>query len=1169
LRSGETIEGVTTDGDPVVETEALASRYSDTPVVGKTFVLSVSEVGPHFIDLHSHFFNAYLILWDDQGRVIEENDDTGAGHHSRVSFIPDDVASQFRVDVCAPNGERGAFTLMLLPGTATPDSHRTAALEHEGDVRERVRVLEGALEPSDERIGTAYNDLGVALYVLGRYEEAETPYRRALDLRLRYLGREHAETAWSFNNLALNIAGLGRFEEAEPLYEECRSIRADLLGREHPHYAQVLNNLGEVAFRLGRVEDALKLFLDAKQIYESAVEANDPDLGATLSNLGAAYERLGQYEEATPLRRRYLEICIGAFGDDHPSTAISKLNLGSVLADRGRHTEALPLHRDAVRVLASEFGDQHSLTMVARSHLSSTLRGLGEYDEARVVDESLVADRRRVLGERHVLVGDSLNSLALTLIGLGQLDEPAEILEEVLAIYQSSPTSEHRKIGRTLNNMALLAVETGAMEEARDLLERALAMEEQASGTENPNLSYSLMNLGNILGQVGEYQAAMAHLDRAHRLTANAYGERHPTIGQVHRMRGVAARTAGQLEEAAEYDALALELSRDLYGADHPASADALYNLATTLADLGRLSEAWSLVTEALESSGRHVESAFWVLSEAERFQLAAHYQHMFDMALSLGAAVPQDEGNEIVYDAVLRWKGRVSRSLLADHDISERHLTAEQRGRIEELREVQGSMSKLFFGTSANPDEYERTTKALRRRGERIEAELARSLHSPGLGGASLDELQSVLPDRTATLDFVVYEKRGYPEGGGRTTSLGRHVGAWIVRSGDDAVRRIELGPVDPLERLLQGPAEGPVGQRGIGVVSSGRTDLSEIWHALAVLVWEPLEPHLAEVESLFISPDDLLGAVPFGVLESPKGVHLIEKHGLVYLQDLSSLIPMLSQPRAHTDGLLAVGSVDFDERGVWPGNNATTGSSLRPLIDEAWVNLPGTRREVEAVVSLHTTGAPSGPEAVLLAGAEATEERIKREFPKHGTVHLATHGFFRPPGLEVKTASGQYGPPFQQFANERARVEGLSPGLLSGIVCAGANLSFEQGRDDGYLTAEEIEWLDLGQVGLVTMSACETGLGRPQAGEGMLGLRRALHIAGVQTVVSSLWNVQDESTAELMRDFYTNLWVEKMGRLESLRQAQLKMLNKNRAEHGDARPATWGAFVLSGDWR
>ncbi|MCA9294528.1 MAG: CHAT domain-containing protein, partial [Phycisphaerales bacterium] len=80
----------------------------------------------------------------------------------------------------------------------------------------------------------------------------------------------------------------------------------------------------------------------------------------------------------------------------------------------------------------------------------------------------------------------------------------------------------------------------------------------------------------------------------------------------------------------------------------------------------------------------------------------------------------------------------------------------------------------------------------------------------------------------------------------------------------------------------------------------------------------------------------------------------------------------------------------------------------------------------------------------------------------------------------------------------------------------------------------------------------------------------RRAFRTAGADTVISSLWQVKDESTSELMQMFYENLWLEDMGTHAALRRAQLDMLNANRrANANDPRPSTWGAFVLDGDWR
>ena len=149
------------------------------------------------------------------------------------------------------------------------------------------------------------------------------------------------------------------------------------------------------------------------------------------------------------------------------------------------------------------------------------------------------------------------------------------------------------------------------------------------------------------------------------------------------------------------------------------------------------------------------------------------------------------------------------------------------------------------------------------------------------------------------------------------------------------------------------------------------------------------------------------------------------------------------------------------------------------------------------------------------------------------------------------------------------RTHLAGWMPGLLSGIVLAGANDAAPGRDEDGILTASEALWLDLQSCELITLSACETGLGAEKDGEHLIGLRRALQIAGARATITSLWKVDDEATQKLMEGMYERLWIGGEGKGEALRNAQLAMLRENRATYAEGLPRTWGAFVLEGDWR
>jgi len=109
--------------------------------------------------------------------------------------------------------------------------------------------------------------------------------------------------------------------------------------------------------------------------------------------------------------------------------------------------------------------------------------------------------------------------------------------------------------------------------------------------------------------------------------------------------------------------------------------------------------------------------------------------------------------------------------------------------------------------------------------------------------------------------------------------------------------------------------------------------------------------------------------------------------------------------------------------------------------------------------------------------------------------------------------------------------------------------------------LNLEGVEW--------AVLSACDTGLGEVRVGEGVFGLRRAFQVAGVRTVIMSLWSVEDQATLEWMRALYVDRLQKKLSTAEAVRDASLTVLRARRARGESTHPFYWGAFVAAGDWR
>ena len=143
--------------------------------------------------------------------------------------------------------------------------------------------------------------------------------------------------------------------------------------------------------------------------------------------------------------------------------------------------------------------------------------------------------------------------------------------------------------------------------------------------------------------------------------------------------------------------------------------------------------------------------------------------------------------------------------------------------------------------------------------------------------------------------------------------------------------------------------------------------------------------------------------------------------------------------------------------------------------------------------------------------------------------------------------------------------------PLRLSGVALAGANrrATVASGTEDGILTAEEIVALDLSGVEWVVFSACDTGRGRIEAGEGVFGLRRAAQIAGARTVILSLWAVNDEMAARWMCSLYRGRWQEGRDTISAVHAAGLELLTSLRAGGTPPHPVLWAAFVAAGRGR
>ena len=235
----------------------------------------------------------------------------------------------------------------------------------------------------------------------------------------------------------------------------------------------------------------------------------------------------------------------------------------------------------------------------------------------------------------------------------------------------------------------------------------------------------------------------------------------------------------------------------------------------------------------------------------------------------------------------------------------------------------------------------------------------------------------------------------------------------------------------------------------------------------------------------------------------------------------------------------------------------------------------LPAAVLEVDQVMTLwnnaHQHTAPGTASQwlghnTLLTGAGASESAFKAKAAGRRVLHLATHGFF----LSDRCTSAMDAT-HAALVTVSQKTTRENPLLLSGLILAGANRRSIAAPDqeDGVLTAEEVAAMDLAGVEWAVLSGCDTGVGEIRAGEGVFGLRRAFHIAGVKTVIMSLWPVEDHATRQWMATLYEHRLVNQASTADAMREASLTALRQRRSRGLSTHPFHWAAFVAAGDWR
>lgn len=1000
-------------------------------------------------------------------------------------------------------------------------------------------------------------------------------------------GADHPDTENILIELANCYFKQQKFAAAEPLFARALAVRETGLGPKHPDTATMMNNLALVYDHTGKHAAAEELLKKVLRVYEESLGPDNPLTANALSNLAGLYQRQANYVAAEPLYRRVLKVYDKEFGPDAAVSVRTLNSLGDLYHSQGKFRSATPLFERALKICEKSYGEDHPETADCLNSLAEVYRNEGNYAAALPLYQRALVIAEKTLGPVHPNTGHYLNNLALLYAQHGNYPAAETLYRRSLKAYEEVLGTDHSFVGGTLHNLAGLRESQRAFADAEQLYLRSLTIRNNALGPDHPDTAITAVGLGGLYQRAGDFVASEKYYQRALKTYKKAFGVDHPftagALSSLARLR----QFQGNLTAAEQLNRQALQIQERLLGSQHPHTTETLQNLATVLLAMGKSVEAYALTDRARRGTRSHIVRVLPALSEPEQALFLTHrYTPSLHGSLSLGIAKPEEkELVELSASWLINGKA-VAQEALAQRNLLSRGVNDPKTATVvTHLQQVRAQLAKLAM-TVAGAEK----TQARHRLSEKLTADeqrLSQQLVAAVPGGSTeitdwieLDQIRKALPTKGVLIDVVSCRLFNFAAKETEERWSPAHYAVWITyATPEKGSILVDLGVADEIDTLVA-TLRKAIGNSGGAIKNDGEEQASAALkaelQAVATKIWEPLEPHLSDVDQIVLSPDGALWLVPWSAL--PVGdddEFLLEKYTLRLLVSGRDLV---TKPETFaTRQPVIVADPNFDQevsekrssiqaifKQELPADNTTTRSfsakSVLPNVNA----LPSTGLEATAIQP--NVEKYAGEKAILYKERYALE-RVAKALRHPKLVSFATHGFFLPTQKSTAKDPDQLGSSgTRSVALDTSGKPIENPLLRCGLLLSGCNnRDSVVGDDDGILTGLEIVGIDFRGTELVVLSACETGIGEVQNGEGVAGLRQAFQLAGAQSVVSSLWNVADGETARLMQVFFHNL-ANGMNKSEALRQAQLARIKARRERNGAAHPFFWAAFTLTG---
>lgn len=942
-----------------------------------------------------------------------------------------------------------------------------------------------------------------------------------------------------FQNIGLVYEKMGDYPNAELFYNKALRIREKKIT---PEYVTTLGNLGNLYILQNKNEMAESLLKKGLEYCKKNVGEESEIYANLLDHLANLYKTLGKYEEAEVLYKRVLKIKKQVLGTQNRSYAAALNNLGAAFYNQSKYEEAEPLYKEALEISRIVLGGEHPELAASLNNLAILYSQENKFAQAEPLLLQSLQIYKKILGDKHPTYAVFLNNLAGT-YQYQNKDEAELLYKQALQIRKEVLGIEHPKYAISLNNLALFYQHKQKYDLAEPLFKEALQIRKKTLGEDNPAYAVSLNDMGGFYKSQGKYEEAKALYEKALPIFEKSSSKRDENYIQTLSDLGKLHQLTKEYDKSIFYYNTVLQLlckscdssttdwavlpQHDYYSIKYVIMGlDGLHWTKKAqykeFKDIKYLRESYKnlqtvmLVTEKMRHS---------LNDDEDKLQLLRGMSETIKSLVNTGLILAENGDKSFLQDA-FGYAEQNKSILLAD---------AVKGQKARALGDLPDSLASLEMALQTQKKELDKAETEAQNDEERhlvhkkqsdldlkIEAFLKsiknkfpkyHALKYESIT-AKVEDVQALLDEKTLMLEYFISDSTVY------LFSISKKqmdlyplsINGTLLKQKIQALR-------DALSNYTQIAKEPKVAYRNY----------------IETAYWfykELIETSLnnKKFDNLIIIADGELGHLPFETFlverapqaDNYKVLHyLVKDYNISYNYSATLWKENLAAPKlSNNHQILACAA-------AYPTLDTSLLDLRAPHLFELRKQLqplPAAQEEIN-VLSQKFKGD-------FLWNEAANEGFFKKNAHQYGIIHLAMHGILHP------------------------RVPMLS------------SLAFTENKDsleDNFLQAYEIAHLHL-NADLVVLSACETGYGKFEQGEGVISLARSFMYAGTPSLVVSLWQVNDHSTAVIMEAFYEHLSAG-MSKDAALRQAKLDYIE--RSEGLAAHPAFWSAFIQLGDSR